>query len=203
MAKAWMGLLGIFGLGLGIGWFAGERYGRKKAAEEATEVSKEKTEVSNEPEMPEKTAKNIAKESGYIPDEEEIDSFAKEMDDYLAETQHPSDDEPTDDSRLIEVLFDEDIWDAETQYDCCELFFYAEDGVVCDEDDHKIMDVEDLIGPTTLDDMQELGVSVIFAKNHWNETFYKITRIENAYGRVVLGLDDTYEVYTGEDENDL
>lgn len=198
--KAWIGLLGIFGLGCGVGWFAGERYGRKKAAEErfeATEVSNYPTEVSK---TPEEEAENIAKEAGYIPDEDDMEVSAREMDDYLAETQHPSDDEPKDDSRLIEVLFDQDIWDRETDYDCVELFFYAEDEIVCDEDDHRIEDVEDLIGPNTLNDMKELGVQVIFAKNHWNETLYKITRIENAYGRVVLGLDDNYVIYHDEDD---
>jgi hypothetical protein len=60
--------------------------------------------------------------------------------------------------------------------------------------------VEDLIGPNTLNDMKELGVQVIFARNHWNETLYKITRIENAYGRVVLGLDDNYTIISDEDD---
>lgn len=198
--KAWMGLLGIFGIGLGVGWFAGERYGRKKAAEEAEMMPEGPHPKKDEAVCPEEIAENIAKEAGYIPDEDEMEASAREMDDYLAETQHPSDDEPKDDSRLIEVLFDQDVWDRETDYDCVELYFYAEDEIVCDEDEHRIEDVEDLIGPNTLNDMKELGVQVIFAKNHWNETLYKITRIENAYGRVVLGLDDNYVIYHDEDD---
>ena len=198
--KAWMGLLGIFGIGLGVGWFAGERYGRKKAAEEAEMMPERPHPKKDEAVCPEEMAENIAKEAGYIPDEDDMEVSAREMDDYLAETQHPSDDEPKDESQLIEVLFDQDIWDRETDYDCVELYFYAEDEIVCDEDDHRIEDVEDLIGPNTLNDMKELGVQVIFARNHWNETLYKITRIENAYGRVVLGLDDNYTIISEEDD---
>lgn len=198
--KAWLGLLGIFGLGCGVGWFAGERYGRKKAAEEAKMMPEEPHPKKDEVLSTEEEAENIAKEAGYIPDDDEMEVSAREMDDYLAETQHPSDDEPKNDSRLIEVLFDQDVWDLETDYDCVELFFYAEDEIVCDEDEHRIEDVEDLIGPNTLNDMKELGVQMIFARNHWNETLYKITRIENAYGRVVLGLDDNYVIYHDEDD---
>lgn len=183
--KAWLGILGIFGVGAGVGFFVGERYGRKKAAEEAEMVVPE-------PESDEMRAETIITENGYASDENDISE---------ADTLHPEDDEPEEeDKHLIEILFDEDQWDFETEYDCHELFFYEEDGVVCDEDEHVIHDPEELIGENTIAEMNRLGVDVIFAKNHWNESFYKIVRIENAYGRAVLGLDDNYAGYHDEDD---
>lgn len=209
--KAWLGLLGIGAIGFGIGFFAGERYGRAKAEESPPEPAHIQV-AKKEPVTDKDVAEYIAKKEGYVSDED-MDDTVQRMDEYLSGFEHPEEDDDQDDMVLkeyltppnipgtdkneIEVFLDVDRWDAETEYDCHELYYYEEDEVVSDEDDHRIEDYEELIGENTIQQMNDLGVLVIFARNNWTESVYKITRIQNSYGRLVLGLDDC-EVYKQE-----
>ena len=203
MQKVWFGLLGIFGIGAGIGFFAGERYGRKQALKNkpAEEEVREKpkglalacTDASA-------TMNDLAESLGYIPEEDEMEKNAREMDKYLAGFEHPEDGDETDKEQeethqevlkdCVDVYYDEDIFDSETEYTCTDLTYYLEDEVLCDENEKRIEDPEELVGPDALHLLEESNVPVIYAKNHWNEHFYRITAIPNAYGRVVLGLED-------------
>ena len=208
--KAWLGIFGIFGIGLGIGFFAGERYGKKQAMNIPNEVSNKAGEDGTDDK---ETANKIAEDQGYI-SSDDLTPTVEEMDQYLASFEHPSEDdedeiEPEPDTKdeneqiedeLIELFCDESRWDSETEYDCHELYWYTEDNVICDEDEHRLEDAEERIGKNTIATMTEWDVPVIFARNSWSEDLYKITKIDNAYGRVVLGLDEDYEMYPGKDE---
>lgn len=195
--KAWLGLISLGVTLLGVGFFAGERYGEYK-------VNKEIEESKMDERVEEASAPEVKPEDlGYISDSDEMDTHARDMDEYLAKFEHPEEDddeEAKEDKKAavdaqIEIFFDEDRWDMETEYDCHELYYYVEDEVLCDEDEHRIEDPEEMIGSETLKTMIDGGFSVIFARNEWSEDLYKITRIDNAYGRVVLGLDEDYEFY--------
>lgn len=199
--KAWVGFLGLFGLGAGVGFFAGVHFEQRRKRKEEEDILRQEQEESDK----------IMQEQGYEPDENDIDpgdmdmeKTAREMEEYLAKFEHPGDDEElvddedlnaesagkagTDDS--IELFFDEDRWDSETDYACRELYYYVEDGIVADEDEHRIEDYEDMIGSEAINEMLEAGTGVIFARNSWTEELFKVTQMNNAYARLVLGLED-------------
>lgn len=199
MKKVWLGLLGIFGLGAGIGFFAGERYGRKQAGKELA-AEKEQEQV---PDIPKERRVNssdaLLKDLGYVSDEDDMDQNKQAMDEYLSQFEHPAEEEESskddteDHSRLlkdcIDIYFDEDLYDAETEYTCQDLAYYLEDEVLCDDNEKRIEDPEEILGPDALPNLVEGQMAVIYVKNHWNEHFYRITAVPNAYGRVVLGLE--------------
>lgn len=211
--KAWLGIFGVFGIGFGAGYFVGERRRKKNAPKEVT--------VENPIENLGKAFANIAtsandiiQEQGYAPQDDMIVA-KEEMDQYLADFEHPEDEEESDDisdepsdlindeDESVELFCDESRWENETEYDCYEYFWYMRDDVVCDEDENRIEDVGDVIGKVTLQTMMDWDVDVIFARNsgRFNEGLYKITRINDSYGRAVLGLSEDYEFYPrGENE---
>jgi len=192
--KNWMGTLLFTVLGLGLGFFAGERVGRRKAQKEAPVPQpdiQQKTE--------EETVQQIAEDNGYIPSDE------KATDEYLGMYEHPEEEEESDgsgdeieDSDHYIFLTDQDEWDQNPNgIDQVEWFYYEEDEVVCDEDEKRIDDPEDQLGERALNTfgMNPLNPwDVIFVRNDFTETMYKVTRIHNAYGRVVLGLAELPDV---------
>lgn len=193
--KNWMGTLLFTVLGLGLGFFAGEQVGRRKAQKEAPAPQPDIPEATEE-----ETVQQIAEENGYISSDE------KATDEYLGRYEHPEEEEESDGGgdEIEEILrssdpdhyiflTDQDEWDQNPNgIDQVEWFYYEEDEVVCDEDEKRVDDPEDQLGERALNTfgMNPLNPQdVIFVRNEFTETLYKITRIHNAYGRVVLGLD--------------
>ena len=185
--KTFAAFFGLAGICFGIGFFAGERYGRKQVKQN---LEKEDQDAETDTVTPE--------ELGYISDE----CQSEKMDNYLAEHEHPDEAdsqeteeteendislEPLDD--FIEVFFDEDRWDNETAFDCRDLTYYVEDEILCDEDEKRIDDPQELIGSTAIALMLQTASPVIFVRNSWSEVLYRISRVDNAYGRAVLGID--------------
>lgn len=197
--KAWVGFLGLFGLGAGVGFFAGVHFEQRRKRKEEEDILRQEQEESEK----------IMKEQGYDsneddsePSEMDMEKTAREMEEYLAKFEHPDDEEDLEDDTTevheagkagtddIELFFDEDRWDSETEYACRELYYYVEDGVVADEDEHRIEDYEDMIGPEAINELLEAGTGVIFARNSWTEELFKVTQMNNAYARLVLGLEE-------------
>ena len=208
--KAWLNAAILVGMGFGLGFFAGERFGMKKAPKMPVETPQpEKDEVLD--------SQNIAKNEGYIPDDDEIDidKQVEEVNAYLAEFEHPAEeDEPEeepvykasriilDDHPTIGLVTGVD-WENEEEFSRVSLTYYDEDEVVCDEDEQRIEDPEEILGPVALKSFGQNPMNpedVIYVRNTWTETMYEVVRIHNAYGRVVLGLDEDYEFYKSTDE---
>jgi len=207
--KAWIGGLILSGIGFGVGFFAGERYGRKKA----NEAKQEPKLVEEKPilEQTKENAEEIIQQTGYVAEDgtDDVDSQVEEVNAYLAQFEHPDEnDDPVEDDILEEPeskedpsyieLVTADDWDAEEELNRVELTYYEDDEVVCDEDEQRVDDAEDLLGHEAL---HSFGTNllnpddVIYVKNHWMETIYQVTRIHNSYGRVVLGIDTDMEFY--------
>lgn len=185
------------GIGFGMGFFAGERVGehRKANAKPVEFVGGEEKYVGpGDPVFDEavnrKVAERIASNEGYIPDEED-----DAADQYLAQFESPKED-TTDDEDLLEApahaniqVITADQYEAETEFEHRELYFYVEDEVVCDEDEKRIDDPEELVGEEALNFLSRMESDVIYIRNDWMEAVFRIEAIDNAYGWVVLGLD--------------
>lgn len=204
--KKWLSMLLFTGIGFGVGFFAGERFGKKHGNEpECGETPRPIDAADHVRRISVDDVKDhsdkILKENGYIPTEEDQQA----ADEYFRQFEHPEEDGGEDyiqtgkavtskhtDEQYI-TLSDVDGWENEYEFSKVELYFYEEDEVVCDEDEKRIDDPEDLIGHEALHSFGENPVNPydeVYVRNTFTETLYKITRIHNAYGRVVLGLDD-------------
>lgn len=200
--KNWMALL-FAGIGFGLGYFTGERVGERKKNAKPVEFvgGEEKYVAPGDPVFEEEenrkinqhAAELLAQQEGYISDEQ-----AEAANAYFAQFESPQEEDPlTDDEDVIEAEAKPDIWvitedqyEAETDFEHRELYFYAEDLVVCDEDEKRIDDPEELIGKEALDFLSSGESDVVYIRNAWTECVYRVEAIENAYGRVVLGLDE-------------
>ena len=211
--KKWMGMLLFTGIGVGLGFFAGERLGeRKKKKEIETNVERNAEEQLKAvvDDYISAIANRIAVENGYEDDDQDVQA----TEEYLAQFEHPEeekddediyeDEKHVDDTAVQRTpdesyisLCDEEDWDNEYDFEKIELFYYEEDEIVCDEDEKRIDDPEDMIGHETLNTFGSIPTNpydVIYVRNTFTETMYQITRIHNAYGRVVLGIDDDPDV---------
>ena len=216
--KAWLGLAAIGGIGFGIGFFAGERFGRKKQADEQR-LEREEQEhaapppVSPEPKEPASDISNCLPPKEYNPnvDDIDLDAQAKEMNEYFAQFESPNEnddydpdledvaekelDKPKKDKDYIRIV-NEDFWNNNTIYDPNELRYFEEDEVVADESDERVEDPEDSIGHQVLEyfnDFTDLDVQYVL--NTWTMEVFKITRVHDAYARAILGLDEDFEFY--------
>lgn len=149
--------------------------------------------------------KEIQEENGYS-DEEPSETNEMNIDEYMASHEHP--DEDTDDDEVSTVVkdihpedyifvIDVDEYENEYEYDHVEITYYEEDRVFCDESEKRIEDPEQIFGKNVDDLFGRNPVNpddVIFIKNTWFENVYQITRIHNAYSRVVLGIEDEYPI---------
>ena len=204
--KKWLSMLLFTGIGFGVGFFAGERFGKKHGNESEHEETPRPIDTSDHvrrvsADSIKEHSDKILKENGYIPTEEDQQA----ADEYFRQFEHPEEDGGEDDIRVVKeatpkhtdeqyiMLSDVDVWENEYEFSKVELYFYEEDEVVCDEDEKRIDDPEDLIGHEALHTFGDNPVNPydeVYVRNAFTETLYKITRIHNAYGRVVLGLED-------------
>ncbi len=186
--KAWMALLWS-GLGFGIGYFAGSRFGNKGDEKEAAkEVTPEQLGYSV-PDTDEEKA-----DDGFD-DEEDFDTGIEEMESFLAETEHPEDDEPEFEPKKHEnkvvmvVQMDEMLEDLEN-YPQVNLHWYVKDDVLCDDTDTPLpLDERDqILGSIMLDDVadeyfygdgKELAI-----RNDVLETYYDIYCLRYAYADI-------------------
>lgn len=203
--KGWLGGLIIAGIGFGVGFFAGERFGQKKAKRE--DVFQESSEiVPVQIPSSKEVAHDICRSEGYVSEESEsISNDLNEVDEYLSQFESPKEDDEAEDEdpgmMLVEKpedyisLITADEFDADETYSRVSYTYYDEDDIVCDENEVRVDDVEDLIGPDALHAFGKNPMNpenVVYVRNAWDETLYEITCIHNSYGRVVLGIDDSY-----------
>lgn len=180
--------------GAGVGFFAGERIGEKIANKNRKEGCDHCTTVIQEPDDRQLMA-DIARDNGYITEEQQA------ADEYFAEHEHPSEEddtptleEPVPEDRYISII-DEDEWENDVDTDKVELTYYDEDEIVCDEDENRIEDYEDLIGNWTLDRfVEDQNLEILYVRNSFTETLYMIVRVRNAYSRAVLGIEGEYPI---------
>jgi hypothetical protein len=209
--KAWFGFAAIAGIGFGIGFFAGERFGRKneRARREAfdLEMKKESSEVSCDND----TYSQLLKE--YNPDKDDPEKTIREMDAYLAQFESPTEEDygenKSDSPKDIPVsaspqeyiqLVDENVWEDNVDYSPNELRYFDEDEVFVDESDERVEEAEDSIGNDVariFRDHPEIDEQ--FVINHWTTEIFRITRIRDSYARAILGMDD-FEFYHPNDE---
>lgn len=209
--KGWLGGLIIAGIGFGVGFFAGERFGRKEQEKEKNippvVVEEAPALIPDPPSSSKEIAKDICEKEGYISEEREsVGKDLNEVNAYLSQFESPEEEsgEEEEDAGgvLIEAppedyisLITADEFDADEVYGRVSYTYYDEDDIVCDENEVRVEDVEDLIGTEALHSFGKdprNPDNVVYVRNTWDETLYEITCIHNSYGRVVLGIDDSY-----------
>ena len=212
--KSWMSVL-FGGLGLGIGFFAGVNYEKRKQEkdipvepvepERIRRVVLSKNEAMKD-DLDRKFAEDITKAAGYAPEDEDAEpDFNRdiaEVELYLSKYEHPEDDTGDEDGDDIVVekstwipphtIRGEEYYSNISGYDQSDLTYYEEDDILCDEEEKVIDDPDMIVGEGTLysfGDYIEDGDDEVYARNDNLKTEYCITRIHNSYGRVVKGLD--------------
>lgn len=206
--KKWLSMLLFTGIGFGLGFFTGKRVGEhKKENAKPAEVPKVEYHIDTwdiieqENRRLKEETNTIAQKLGYT-DGGKDEAYAMQQevtDQYFSQFEHPAEDE--DDERVLEEAAPQNIevitydaYEAETDYEHKSLYFYTEDLVVCDEDEKRIDDPEELVGKEALDMLAGMETSAICVRNHWTESVYFVQAIDNAYGRVVLGIEDEYPI---------
>ena len=191
--KPWMKILVWFGLGAGLGFFAGQQVGKKQGEKEYEQSLVENTEAYERAEAEANEALD-----GYSGDSDEV---------YTEESYAESDDPemPTEEDIAIdpdipqlhpehlvpEIIGEEEynlnIW----QYDLETLLFYEMDEVLFNERTQSIIEnPDDVIGIGTL---FEFGgdpnnpVDTIYVKNDTFGTLFRIDRIDAAFCDAVDG----------------
>lgn len=195
--KAWVGFVTIFGAGLGVGFFAGTRYGQKKEIDRQNDILKEqqaaKQEEKKTDEIYEK-AKEAVKE--YTDKDFDMDKAAKEMDDCLNPQDFPGwDDEPEEDDKYIRIAGEVD-WDENTEYSPNELRYFKEDEQFADENDERVEDPEESIGKEAIRQLREYdNLQELYVVNEWTMEIFRITVEHDSYARAILGENEDFEFY--------
>lgn len=206
--KKWLSMLLFAGIGFGLGFFTGKRVGERKK-ENAKPAEAPKVEyhidtwdiIEQEHRRLKEEANTIVQKLGYTGDEqsEPITVSKEAVNQYFCQFEHPTEDD--DESPSMEEgpnanidIISYDDYEAETEYEHKSLYFYTEDLVVCDEDEKRIENPEELIGEAALGVLSSQEASAICVRNHWTESVYFVQAIDNAYGRVVLGIEDEYPI---------
>lgn len=212
--KAWFGFAAIAGIGFGIGFFAGERYGRKNEKKQQmdqlrVEEETRKIEEKKQEEQDRRTIVHAANE--YYPqglEDIDLDSMTQEADAYLAQFESPEEDKEEEEKpapahpeeKYIQIV-NEDVWDQNVDYAPVELRYFDQDEVVVDESDERVEEPEDSIGNQVLGYFQQFDdLEEQFVLNNWTMEIFRISRVRDAYARAILGLDEDFEFYNSEND---
>lgn len=212
--KAWFGFAAIAGIGFGIGFFAGERYGRKNEKKQQmdqlrVEEETRKIEEKKQEEQDRRTVVHASNE--YYPqglEDIDLDSMTKEADAYLAQFESPEEDKEEEEKpapanpeeKYIQIV-NEDVWDQNVDYAPVELRYFDQDEVVVDESDERVEEPEDSIGNQVLGYFQQFDdLEEQFVLNNWTMEIFRISRVRDAYARAILGLDEDFEFYNSEND---
>ena len=201
--KTALTLLGFAGLGFGVGFYIGERYGMKKQREQEDNgvvvsfIPDEKLEEAAETYAPPVTAATDI----------DLEQAHKDMDAYMSTFEHPTEEDQEEEDRrnvpkkpdetFIQII-DPDIYDAETEFAPHEWSYYEQDHILCDEDNERIENPEDYVGTMIEDIFYEYpDKDVLYVRNSWLGEKFQITRLNDSYARAVEGMDADFEVYPG------
>ena len=208
--KAWFGLLAIAGLGFGVGFFAGERYGRKKERD-IQQMEAEASQVAKEDPFYEQAKAAVRAYAGNdIPKDDDQAKQLEEMNEYLAQFESPDDEgeDQTPDEKPKKnplhhdddiVIVSEDVWENNTEYEPIELKYFDVDEVVTDEFNERVEDPEDSIGLKVLEYFKDYtDIHEQYVQNSWTMEIFHISRVRDSYACAVLGMDEDFEFYKNE-----
>lgn len=170
-----------FALGIGVGIYATADYFRAKYKARSDEEIKAVREVYYEKQKEEKTAEKPKEKpkqrleemeamsslkEKLTPQSIDIDKLTKQQSTYSTlakeyDTAHPAEkEEPS----YAPYVISPDDFGGTFEYDCKSLTYYL-DGVLVDEDNNVVKDVEELIGDEALDHIGEYEIDVVHVRN--------------------------------------
>lgn len=185
--KAWMALLWA-GLGFGFGYFVGDRVRQKIDADGVGEKQAAK-EVT-----PEQLGYSVPE--GEETEEPDFDKDIREMTEYLAETEHPEEDEEGvfipkvhEEKHIMVVTVDEMMEDLEN-YTQVSLHWYGGDDVLCNDMDEPLPleERDQILGSILLEDVAEeyffADGGELAIRNDILETYYDVFCMRYKYSDI-------------------
>lgn len=211
MWKVWVGFGTIFGLGLGVGFFAGERYVRKKEADMAKLAQEEeslKQTMAEGTKIVEEAKEALTEYESDV----DLDRETEKMNEYLSQFESPEEEDEEEKTEEPEaktpqhqddiIVVSKDVWDQNVDYDPIEISYYDMDHVFSNDMDERIEDSEDSIGQEAVDILDKYDfneVNELYVQNNWTMELYRITRVHASYAEAILGIDDDFEFYHAEE----
>lgn len=86
------------------------------------------------------------------------------------------------------VISEEEFSDGMPHFDKVGLYFYSIDGVLCDDDESLIHNIDEVVGDDAIEDLDT--DSVAYVRNERLAIDYEITRLNASYQQSVLGIID-------------
>lgn len=156
--------------------FLRDRYSKNKNIEKAGEVLTEdlKDSIENPDELTIQEIRDKVQELGYI-NEQAMKEKEKEK-------------EEADDMGGPEVIAPEETW--EQDYPMITLTYYEGDGVLADERDRIIGNVDEMVGEDFASHFGEYEDDTVYIKNPNFKSYYEILRDYGSYSEVVGGDED-------------
>lgn len=156
--------------------FLRDRYSESKACKKDGEVLTEdsKDGIKNSDELTVQEIRDKVQELGYI-NEQVMKEKEKEK-------------EETDDMGGPEVIAPEETW--EQDYPMITLTYYEGDGVLADERDRIIGNVDEMVGEDFASHFGEYEDDTVYIKNPNFKSYYEILRDYGSYSEVVGGDED-------------
>lgn len=177
----------IFAAGAAIGSAVTWKYVKTKyeriADEEIQSVKERYSKKQEKPVEEDKLDKLVEKQSNH-------EKFMTEYNEKINELRYSSDNEEGGSTLSVKpyVITPDDFGDPYHDYDTITLTFYA-DGVLADDYDEKIENVDEIVGIGSLQRFGEYEDDTVFVRNDALETDYEICRDLRRYSEVV-GADD-------------
>ena len=159
-----------------------------------------------------KTAEEVVEQEGYISPEDEPEKPVIEpgpigMDptyEYLAEHESPTEDDISEEEpepkkkgempeETITYITGREFYE-EQVYERVELFFYEDNLTVCDEFDTPIQHPEELVGEDVMNMLCANEADVLFTRNDWTESVYKISRVKGGFEAESRDVDKDYPI---------
>ena len=134
----------------------------------------------------------------HIEEDEDEDEDEEEMEDETIEYEESLLAEADEYARLSEknkksnkpyIITYEDFEDRPENYDVQSLYFYSDDGYLCDDDDKVVEDDEEIVGYEFEDILNTQTTA--FVRNDILRTVYEIHRIDSSYEHDILTLVET------------
>lgn len=204
--KKWAGVLAFFMASFGIGFFAGQNYEKGRKAKIPEEAPKQEPEQTAE-EVAEQegyvhtdnglsneivNASNVANDEIFIKPVDDAVHGSVDFEGYMADHEKPSEenDIPEEEPVIKKVgeMPEETItyitgreFYEEQVYERIELYFYEDTLMVCDEFDTPIQHPEELVGEDVMNMLCANEADVLFTRNDWTESVYKISRVKGGF----------------------
>lgn len=158
--------------------FLRDRYSKNKDIEKAGEALTEdlKNGIENPDELTVQEIRDKVQELGYINEQA------------MKEKEKEKEKEEADDMGGPEVIAPEETW--EQDYPMITLTYYEGDGVLADERDRIIGNVDEMVGEDFASHFGEYEDDTVYIKNPNFKSYYEILRDYGSYSEVVGGDED-------------